>query len=61
MLLVSDHSLIIGQLDATSFTGIDPIVSVRRRRWRSFDIGAFSLDLSHGVSLLLESPPSEGA
>ena len=51
---LSDHSLIIGQLDATSLTGVDPVLSVRRRCWQSFDIDAFSLDLSHRVSLLME-------
>jgi len=35
------------------------VLSVRRRRWRSFDIDAFSLDLSNKVSLLMKLPPSE--
>jgi len=56
---LSDHSLIIGQLDATSLTGVDPVLSVGRRRWRSFYIDAFSLDLSNTVSLLMKWPPSE--
>jgi Endonuclease-reverse transcriptase len=57
---LSDHSLIIGQLDATSLTSVDPVLSVRSRHCRSFDIDTFSLDLSHRVSLLMKSPPSKG-
>jgi hypothetical protein len=56
---LSGHSLIIGQLDTTSIAGIDPVLCVIRRCWRSFDIDALSLDLSHRVSLLMKSPPSE--
>jgi hypothetical protein len=55
-----DHLLIISQLDAASLIGVDPVLSARRRRWRSFDIDAFSLDLSHRVSLLMKLPPTEG-
>jgi len=43
---LSDQSLIIGQLDATSITGVDSVLCVCHRRWRSFDIDAFSLDLT---------------
>jgi len=56
---LSDHSLIIGQLDATSLTGVDPVLSVRRRRWQSFDTDSFSLDLSNKVRLIMKSAPSE--
>jgi malate synthase len=54
--MLSDHSLIIGQLEATSLVGVDQVLCVRRRRWRSFDINAFSQDLQHKVSLLMQSP-----
>jgi len=57
--MLSDHSLITGQLGATSLTGVDSVLSVRRRRWRSFVTDAFLLNLSKKVSLLVKSTPSE--
>ena len=57
--VLSDHSLIVGQLEATSLVGVDQVLCVRRRRWRSFDIDEFSHDLQDKVSLLMQSPPSE--
>jgi len=54
---LSDHSFIVGQLDATSLASVNPVPSVRRRCWQSFYIDIFSLDLRNTVSVLMKLPP----
>ena len=56
---LSDHSLIVGQLESTAVVGVEEILSVRRRRWRQFDPDAFSRELQQSVSASLQSPPTD--
>ena len=55
---LSDHSLILGLLSSTAVVGIDEERRVFRRRWRQFNLEAFTSDLQCSVSTILQSAPT---
>jgi hypothetical protein len=54
--ILSDHSLIVGQLQLTTVVGLDETQCVRRRYWRQFDVDAFTVDLQRSVARLQQLP-----
>jgi len=49
----------MGQLSSTAAVGIDEGRRVFRRRWRQFDLDAFTGDLERSVSAILQSTPTD--